>query len=166
MRKIKRNRLIIVLLIVGIAILSSVFVYTNSKSYDDITYLEFIDYLNGGNIDTVYINEDSKFRILLDTGSEFVTDNPRSIDFKEELLLHGVNVVEESNSISNVGVPLVLIGGLIILSIYMMNRGSKQAEKEMSSMSTIEKANPLVSIPAYIILFIKLYGAFLNDIPK
>lgn len=141
MRKIKRNRLIIVLLIVGIAILSSVFVYTNSKSYDDITYLEFIDYLNGGNIDTVYINEDSKFRILLDTGSEFVTDNPRSIDFKEELLLHGVNVVEESNSISNVGVPLVLIGGLIILSIYMMNRGSKQAEKEMSSMSTIEKAN-------------------------
>ena len=109
MRKIKRNRLIIVLLIVGIAILSSVFVYTNSKSYDDITYLEFIDYLNGGNIDTVYINEDSKFRILLDTGSEFVTDNPRRIDFKEELLLHGVNVVEESNSISNVGVPLVLI---------------------------------------------------------
>ena len=141
MRKIKRNRLIIVLLIVGIAILSSVFVYTNSKSYDDITYLEFIDYLNGGNIDTVYINEDSKFRILLDTGSEFVTDNPRSIDFKEELLLHGVNVVEESNSISDVGVPLVLIGGLIILSIYMMNRGSKQAEKEMSNMSTIEKAN-------------------------
>ena len=141
MRKIKGNRLILILIILGITILSSIFVYTNSPSLDDISYLQFMEYLQEGNLDTVYISEDSKFKVLLNNGREFMTDNPRSTDFKEELLMYDVNVVEESSGLENIGLPLLLIGVLIALTIYISNKGSKQAEKEMTNMSTIDKVS-------------------------
>ena len=117
---IKKNKLIIVLIILGITILSSVFVYTNSNKLDEISYLQFLDYLEEGNVDTVYINDDSKFKILLVDGSEFMTDNPRSVDFKEELLMYDIEVIERSNSIENIGLPLFLLATLIILILYIV----------------------------------------------
>lgn len=141
MRIIKRNKLIVILIILGITVLSSVFVYTNYNKLDEISYLQFLDYLEEGEIDTVYISNDSKLKILLGDGSEFKTDNPRSVDFKEELLMYDIHVVEDSSSVQNIGVPLMLLGVLTVLVLYVMHRGSKQAEKEITNMSTMEKGN-------------------------
>lgn len=138
---IKKNKIIIILMILGITILSSIFVYTNSNKLDEISYIQFLDYLEEGNVDTVYINNDSKFKILLADGDEFMTDNPRSENFKEKLLMYDIEVKEESNGFQNIGVPLGLLGVLAILILYITQRGSKQAEKEMTNMSMIEKAN-------------------------
>src|SRR5699024_4329453 len=99
-----------------------------------------------GDIDTVYINNNSKFKILLTDGSEFMTDNPRSENFKEELLMYDIDVIEESSSLQNIGIPLLLLGLLTILILYVMHKGSKQAEKEMTNMSTMEKGNHNVTI--------------------
>lgn len=141
MRIIKKNKLIVIAIILGIAILSGVLVYTNSNKVDEISYLEFLDHLEIGDVDTVYISNNSKVKILLDDGSEFMTDNPRSEAFKENLLMYDIDVKEENGNVQNVGVPLALLGVLTILILFIMNKGSKQAEKEMTNMATIEKSN-------------------------
>lgn len=135
---IKRNKLITIIVILVITILSGVFLYTNSNKLDEISYLHFLDYLEEGDVDTVYISNDSKLRILLLNGEEFLTDNPRSLDFKESLLLYDIDVVEESESLESIGLALVILGALIASILYLNNRSGKQAEKEMTNMSTIE----------------------------
>lgn len=143
---IKGNKLSVILIILGIVVLSGIFVYSNSNKLDEISYLRFLEHLETGDIDTVYINGGSKLKVLLDNGAEFKTDNPRSEDFKVNLLMYDIDVVEESGNFQNMGVPLLLLGVLTILILYVMHRGSKQAEKEMTQMATIDKGNSKVKI--------------------
>ena len=84
---IKGNKLSVILIILGIVVLSGIFVYSNSNKLDEISYLRFLEHLETGDIDTVYINGGSKLKVLLDNGAEFKTDNPRSEDFKVNLLI-------------------------------------------------------------------------------
>lgn len=138
---IKRNKLITIILILGITIFSSIFIYTNSNKLDEISYLQFLNYLEEGDVDTVYISNDSKLKILLADGLEILTDNPRSVDFKETLLMYDVDVIEETTSLENIALPLMLLSLLTVLILYVSNKGSKQAEKEMTNMSTMEKVD-------------------------
>lgn len=146
MRIINKNKLIIILVVLGIAIVSGIFVYINSDKLEEISYLQFMNHLEEGKVDTVYISNNSKLKVLLEDGSEFKTDNPRSVDFKKELLMHEIDVVEESGGFESMFMPLITLGVLTAIILYVMNKGSKQAEKEMTNMSTIEKGKNSLKI--------------------
>ena len=126
------------LLILLIAIISSIFVFVkNNSGENEIPYTLFLMHLENGLVEEAYLDESAKIKIILDNSNEFVTDNPRTEGFKELLLMHDVNVIEKSQ-ISNQIMPLIILAALVFGLFYFRKNISKQAEKEMSSMSSIE----------------------------
>lgn len=126
------------LLILLIAIISSIFVFVkNNSGENEIPYTLFLMHLENGLVEEAYLDESAKIKIILDNSNEFVTDNPRTEGFKELLLMHDVNVIEKSQ-ISNQIMPLIILGALVSGLFYFRKNISKQAEKEMASMSSIE----------------------------
>ena len=120
------------------AIISSIFVFVkNNSGENEIPYTLFLMHLENGLVEEAYLDESSKIKVILDNSNEFVTDNPRTEGFKELLLMHDVNVIEKSQ-ISNQIMPLIILGALVSGLFYFRKNISKQAEKEMSSMSSIE----------------------------
>lgn len=67
----------------------------------EVSYLQFVEKLNEGKIEEVQINNSSEIKFK-EKGRNltFSTDNPRKIDFKEMLLLKGVEVTEQVETIS------------------------------------------------------------------
>ena len=120
------------------AIISSIFVFVkNNSGENEIPYTLFLMHLENGLVEEAYLDESSKIKVILDNSNEFVTDNPRTEGFKELLLMHDVNVIEKSQ-ISNQIMPLIILAALVFGLFYFRKNISKQAEKEMSSMSSIE----------------------------
>jgi cell division protease FtsH len=136
---IKKKSLLILLIII-ISIISSVLVYSKNDKAEEISYILFLNHLENGIVKEVYIGDTSKIKVVLDNGKELMTDNPRTLGFKEELLMSGVKVIEKNQSMENIVVPLFLLGGVIFTLIFLRNTSPKEAEKEMASMSKIENS--------------------------
>ncbi|NLL81688.1 MAG: ATP-dependent zinc metalloprotease FtsH [Tissierellia bacterium] len=138
---IKKKNIIIILLIVSITLVSSIFVYNKNYNKDNIIpYTLFLKHLNNGLVKEVYLNDTPKIKIVLDNNNELLTDNPRTEGFKEALLMHGVDVIEK-NQIENQILPLLILISLAFTLVYFRKNISKQAEKEMASMSVIENSD-------------------------
>jgi len=126
---------------VSITLVSSIFVYNKNYNKDNIIpYTLFLKHLNNGLVKEVYLNDTPKIKIVLDNNNELLTDNPRTEGFKEALLMHGVDVIEK-NQIENQILPLLILISLAFTLVYFRKNISKQAEKEMASMSVIENSD-------------------------
>lgn len=135
---------ILLLIVISFAILSSLYLYINSeKKYEDISYSEFISYVKNGKIERVNLNNSSRIRGKLTTGEFFITDNPRTENFKETLLINNIKVVETSgNSTIVQGFTFLLfLVGIGAIAYFINNNMTKQAQKEMASMSNVESNN-------------------------
>lgn len=135
---------ILILIIISLAILSSLYLYINSeKEYKDITYNEFIGYVRDGKVKNVNLNSSSRIRGSFTNGDFFVTDNPKTENFKEMLLLNNVKVIESSgNSLIVQSLTFVLfLVGIGVIAYFVNNGASKQAQKEMTIMSNIDSGN-------------------------
>ncbi|WFA09433.1 FtsH/Yme1/Tma family ATP-dependent metallopeptidase [Tissierella sp. Yu-01] len=130
------------MLIISIAVTSSFFVYfKNNKRTEEISYTLFLQHLKSGIVKDVYLEDSPKLKIILNNDNEFLTDNPRTQEFKEELLMYDVNVIEKSQTASDVVMPLTILVSLAFMIFYFRKNMSKQAEREMESMSNIESIN-------------------------
>ncbi|MCF6466699.1 ATP-dependent metallopeptidase FtsH/Yme1/Tma family protein [Clostridium sp. Cult2] len=131
---------LLLVLIISIGLFSSIYFYTNrDKGYEEIQYKKFLDYVEKGQVDEIEIRDSDKLAGKLKNGTKFATDNPRTENFKEYLLLNNVKVAEgDKNGIINQGVSFLLmmigIGGVALL----IKNSSKQAEKEMATMSNLD----------------------------
>ncbi|WP_077370039.1 ATP-dependent metallopeptidase FtsH/Yme1/Tma family protein [Anaerosalibacter sp. Marseille-P3206] len=135
---------ILLLLVISFAILSSLYLYINSeKKYDDISYSEFMEYVKDGKIERVDLNDGSRIRGKFATGEYFITDNPRTENFKEILLMNNVKVVESNGSsvIAQGLTFLLFIVGIGVIGYFVNNNMTKQAQKEMALMSNVESGN-------------------------
>lgn len=112
----------------------------------EMTYTAFLEQLEKGNVKEVYLGNDAKIKVILNNGNEMVTDNPRTIDFKKDLLVHGVKVVEKANNFETFAVPVLLMLFLLSMLVYFSRNISKQAEKEMANMSNIDSEDANVRI--------------------
>ena len=135
---------IILLLVISLAILSSMYLYINSeKKYEDISYSEFMSYVKNGKIERVNLNNSSRIRGEFTTGKFFITDNPRTENFKETLLINNVKVVESNGSSTIVqGFSFLLfLVGIGVMGYFVNKNMTKQAQKEMTLMSNVESNN-------------------------
>ncbi len=84
-------------------------------------------------------------------GKSFITDNPRTEDFKEYLLLYNIKVVEGSKSqVLGQGISFILLLAGVGVVAYLINNGSsKQAEKEMATMSKIDTEGALSNMTTF-----------------
>src|SRR5699024_1045987 len=72
-------------------------------------------------------------------GTLFVTDNPKTENFKETLLMNNIKVVESEQSFSIVEsvIFLLFIVGIGVVGFFINKSNSKQAQKEIAAMSNI-----------------------------
>lgn len=139
MTNIKKKRILLIILVLSIAVISSILVYLNNNNkIEEISYTLFLRHLNSGVVDKVYLGEEPKIKLTLNNGKELITDNPRTINFKEELLMYDVEVIEKNQAISNGLMPLIILISLAAMLYYMRKNVSKEAEKEMTKMSKID----------------------------
>lgn len=134
----KKNK-VLILFIVAIFLIASLFVlFSERKKIDDIPYTIFLDHLERGMIKEVRINDSAKLRFTLGDGTELITDNPRTENLKEKLLLYGVNVLENDEAVVERGFILLILIGIGAIFYISKNRIPKEAEKEMVNLSKME----------------------------
>lgn len=99
--ELKKNVILLLIVVVVVTTLSSVYMYVNKKNeYKEISYVVFLENLNKEKIEEVKINNGSKVYGNLKDGTLFVTDNPKTENFKETLLMNNIKVVESEQSFS------------------------------------------------------------------
>ncbi|HLR21645.1 MAG TPA: ATP-dependent metallopeptidase FtsH/Yme1/Tma family protein [Tissierellaceae bacterium] len=138
-----RKKNIYLILIITLLVLTSSFIlYKKTQNkINEISYIEFIDYLEDGKVEEVTLKDSSKIEVLLNNDLKIQTDNPRTENFKQELLAYDVKVIEEDIETKNIMLSIAIFGVLISLIFYFRDNASKQAEKEMTNMSKIDTVN-------------------------
>lgn len=119
------------------------YLYRNNEA-KDISYIEFMEYVESREVKEVKLNSSPKLTGKLKNGTEFITDNPRTENFKEKLLLSNVEVIENtSGGIAGQIIPVVFMLAGVGVVLYIIRNGSKQAEKEMANMANMEAETSL-----------------------
>lgn len=133
-----KSKILLSIILVLIMIVSFVYYMTTKEEIQEISYPLFLENAEKGLIEEVEISDSGKIKAMLHSGKILLTDNPRTENFKEELLLYNIRVVEKGNSITQPIILLLFLGGIGLMIFYSNKNMSKQAEKEMSSMSEVD----------------------------
>ena len=97
----KKKTWIIVSIITVVILLALGIYFQKNKTSQVISYTNFMKQLDENKVEEVTIGQGATISYkLVDDDKNYITDNPRKIDFKEELLMHDVKVVESSNHVS------------------------------------------------------------------
>ncbi|MCQ2969124.1 MAG: AAA family ATPase [Clostridium sp.] len=123
----KNNKFNIILIPIILAIVSLIALGFSSlypKTKNTKTYTNFLDDLNNKDISKVYFDSSSKILVTLNDGYTYSTDNPNSENFKENLLLNNINVVEEPIAPLNKSIPaVILIISIFFIVFLKVNKG-------------------------------------------
>jgi len=115
----------------------------SNKNYKEISYKRFLSYVENGQVEKVELDDSPKITGKLKNGNYFVTDNPRTENFKENLLKNNIKVKETNgNSALMQGLTFILfLLGIGAIGYFLNNNMTKQAQKEMAVMSNVDEEN-------------------------
>ena len=137
--QMNRKLKLILLMAISIILLSTgLFYVQRNNQIEDMSYTLFLSHLEKGLVKEVELSNGGKIKIKLENNKVAITDNPRNDNFKEELLMYDVKVIEKSNSINQAIPILILVSAMGLMVFYLNKNMSKQAEKEMTKMSEID----------------------------
>lgn len=124
----KNNKLLIMIpiaLLLVIALLSNN--YTKSvRNKNTINYKSFVEMVDKGTVTDVYLSNNELIKVVLKDNKIVYTENPRSISFKENMLIKGINVHEGGDVNPLEVVPMSLLFLFIIaMAVYYASKGSK-----------------------------------------
>ncbi|MBA1335281.1 MAG: Cell division protein FtsH [Firmicutes bacterium] len=134
----RRKRLLIGFLVVAVllAISTSAYLYKAGKQEtQELSFVDFMKLADEGKIKIVYLNDNSLIQGELVDGTKFFTENPRSENFKQTLLLLGIKVEEgqRGDVFASVFRGLLLVG-LLVSFIWLisriMNKGNAPSYKD------------------------------------
>jgi cell division protease FtsH len=138
MNKHKRKLILIPILTAVISLITMIALNLNKDTKIEKNYSDFSKDVAASKVDTVYLTNSPKIKILLKDGTAYKTDNPRSLSLKESLLISGVKVVENAgNSAMDILPPLVL--GLSMVGVLVLFvRSNGVTYKKYSSVDAID----------------------------
>lgn len=100
-----------------------------------ISYIEFYKKVNNKEIDTIFYNNSDKIKFKeKNNDTVFITDNPRTENFKQEMLINGIDFKEQlniGNSLTAI-LTIILISSLIFV-IYKKNKKNTILIKEFNT---------------------------------
>lgn len=144
MRRKRISIMVAIVLLLTVAVLCAYYYGQSVKNIERITYVDFVEKAKNGSVEVVYLSDSPSLEGELDDGTRFVTENPRSEDFKESMLVMGVRVEEGArNSALMSALRMALVFGIIILSVWsisrIMNRGTVPGYKDpVDKLSTMQ----------------------------
>lgn len=108
---------------------------------ENITYNNFLIYVDKGKVDTVYLSDTPDLKVKLKDGTIVYTDNPRDGSFKENLLKKNVMVDELDSSsltdkIMNFGATLFLFG---IIGVFLFKTTARQRSGGIMDVTSVSK---------------------------
>ncbi len=137
-----KKRFYLIIFTLLLVLTTSILVYQYSKDKtEEISYTLFLDHLEHGIVEKVMLTNKAKITVVLNNGKKIITDNPRTLDFKKELLMYDVEVIEEDFGANEIIMFVGLSLGLLLLLSYFRKNISKQAEREIASISNVEDIN-------------------------
>lgn len=136
----RRKKLTILVGVLSVILLSLYgFIYTNKPRPNRITYNEFLRALDEQKVEKVYINDQDTISGVFKDKAEFITDNPRTENFKEFLLKKDVIVEEagQKDRMVQAGSSLLLLT-VLVGSLYLFTRKAVgQAQSNMSKVGSM-----------------------------
>ncbi|WP_139905385.1 ATP-dependent metallopeptidase FtsH/Yme1/Tma family protein [Clostridium thermarum] len=138
MNKHKKKYILIPIITAIISLVITIAISINKDSKLEKTYSDFSKDIASDKVDTVYLTNSAKIKILLKDGSEYKTDNPRSSSLKETLLISGVKVVENAGNSAMEILPPVVLGLSMVGILVLFARANGAAYKKYSSVDAID----------------------------
>jgi cell division protease FtsH len=140
MNKIKNKYIILPVITAILSLVFLILVSNNLKVSADKLYIDFLKDASSKNISTVYVTTSPKIQVKLKDGSTYKTDNPRTDNFKEDLLKSGINVSEKTlTNPYKIASIVGLVLSLIVLGI-MAFKPLKLKSKSMFSATNLDVA--------------------------
>lgn len=116
LRNKKKMMMIISVLLLSMVIFYNIRLITDAPSVSEISYIQFEEMVEKGDVQKISINLDEpKFAFVDKKGNRYETDNPRSDNFKEYLLKNDIKVVED---VKSNGFLWSLLGNIIWIALY------------------------------------------------
>ena len=138
MNKIKNKYILLPIITAIFSLAFLIFVSNSFKISKDKLYIDFLKDVSSKSISTVYVTTSPKIQVKLKDGTIYETDNPRTNNFKEDLLKNGINVSEQT--LTNPAEIASIVGfviSLIVLGI-MSFKSSKISSKGMFSATNLD----------------------------
>ncbi|MGH4139545.1 ATP-dependent metallopeptidase FtsH/Yme1/Tma family protein [Clostridium sp.] len=140
MNKIKNKYILLPVITAIFSLVFLIFVSNTFKISTDKLYIDFLKDASSKNISTVYVTASPKIQVKLKDGSIYETDNPRTNNFKENLLKSGINVSEQTlTNPAEIASIAGFVISLIVLGI-MAFKSSKIKTKSMFSATNLDVA--------------------------
>ncbi|WP_053956845.1 ATP-dependent metallopeptidase FtsH/Yme1/Tma family protein [Inediibacterium massiliense] len=136
----KKLFLIVTSIIIGLVAITAYFTLWNQKEPQKLSYNQFMNLIENNKVKQVYLLDEPKIKGTLKDGEEFITDNPRTENFKEILLTNNVLVDENKGSLMVTNI-ISFIGFIIAfgaMGIFLSRQSSRQTSREFSKMSSME----------------------------
>jgi len=138
MNKIKNKYILLPAITAIFSLVFLIFVSSTFKVSKDKLYLDFLKDTTSKSISTVYVTTSPKIQVKLKDGTVYQTDNPRTDNFKENLLKDGINVSEQTlTNPAEVASIAGFVISLIVLGI-MAFKPSKIKRKSMFSATNLD----------------------------
>jgi len=138
MNKIKNKYILLPAITAIFSLVFLIFVSNTFKISKDKLYVDFLKDTTAKSISTVYVTTSPKIQVKLKDGTIYQTDNPRTNNFKENLLKSGINVSEQTlTNPAEIASIAGFVISLIVLGI-MAFKSSKIKTKSMFSATNLD----------------------------
>ncbi|AWK51785.1 cell division protein FtsH [Clostridium beijerinckii] len=122
MNRIKKYYIIIPVITAILSLIVIVMTSFNTKVINK-SYSLFTEDLNSNNISTVIMDNSSKMTVLLNNGDTYSTDNPQTDTLKENLLLSGIEVKDQTTPPLTKTIPTVIFAlSLLTLTAMLVSK--------------------------------------------
>ncbi|MCX7951186.1 MAG: ATP-dependent metallopeptidase FtsH/Yme1/Tma family protein [Clostridiales bacterium] len=126
MNKLGKKNIIIPIILILLVGTIFFFATRNNANETQVQYKQFMREVENGNVSEVYISTKETMQFKLKDGKIFITENPRSLNLKETLLLSGVKVYERDlKSPAELIILITIAGSLVSAFIYLTLKNSK-----------------------------------------
>lgn len=138
MNKIKNKYILLPIITAVLSLVFLIFVSNTFKISTNKLYTDFLKDTSKGAISTVYVTTSPKIQVKLKDGTIYETDNPRTNNFKENLLKDGINVSEQTlTSPAEIASITGFVISLIVLGL-MTFKSTRRKTKGMFSASNLD----------------------------
>lgn len=144
MNRKKRKYIYIPMITALISLVLLLIFNLDSKTSSSKLYVDFLKDVASKKVSTVYVTSSPKIIVKLTSGQSYDTDNPRTTNFKEELLKQGIQVSETSPFSPKDVVPAVLFTVSLAAMAVMTIKTSSISTKRLRGVDSLD-ANAIVN---------------------
>lgn len=138
MNKIKKKYLYVPAIIALLSAVLLIIFSFDSKTSSYKLYVDFLKDISSKSISTVYVTNSPIIKVKTTDGTIYETDNPRTDNFKEELLKQGIKVSENSPLSPKEAIPTLLLSASLAFMAVMAVKTKGIPSKKLRGVDSLD----------------------------